>query len=120
MGFSYRLNGWRDPYDRDCVECEASLQCRWLQHCEDVATRPDNDLPVLSRMLEQSVSHVQDLVRDWGHNSFSCRCETCQWLRKVRRTCLDSERLLEQPPGHGLRLPQRASNAAHFWPGRHH
>lgn len=113
-------NGWRDPFDRHCIDCETTLQCGWLQHCEDVTARPDNGLSVLFRMLEQSRSYVQDLVREWGHDSISCRCDTCRWLRKARRACLESARLLRGPTVTSLRLPRHASNDPHFWPFGHH
>lgn len=113
-------DGWRDPYAPGCADCEFTLQCRWLQHCEDVTARRGTGLAVLARTLQESLSYVQDLVRDWGHNSFSCRCDTCQWLRKAQRACLESARLLRGPTVTGLQLSRRASNDPRFWPSGHH
>lgn len=109
-------NARLDPSDTRCIDCEAALPCRWLEHCEDVTARRDMALAVLCRTLEQGMGYVQDLVRDWGHNSLTCLCETCQWLRKARRTCRESRGSVQGSIMAGPLVPWNAANNPVFGP----
>ncbi len=87
--------GWYVADRRPCVDCESTVQCRWLQRCGDLASLKRQGLLDLDRVLEQATGHVEARARDFGHDSASCQCEACQWLREARSTLAETERVLQ-------------------------
>lgn len=109
-------NGWIDPSDKRCSDCESAHQCRWLEACEDVTTRRDQALAAFSDTLEHGMRYVQNLMNDWGHNSFQCGCDACEWVRTARQVCREYEALVAKPTATGERSSRDAAHLAHFRP----
>ncbi len=65
-----------------CTSCQFGEACRWLSLGQLSAT-PDAPLAELLGALTTAADYLQ--VRYGDNHEDRCNCETCLWLRKVRR-----------------------------------
>jgi len=67
--------------DKTCQECHDGAECEWLYRNDYHAELDKKGLKQLIHELEFVILSVQALVAQWQHESLSCQCETCEWLR---------------------------------------
>jgi hypothetical protein len=67
---------------KQCESCQFGDACRWLNLAELPAT-PDSPLAELLNALTAAAHYLQ-VTYSVSHER-CCNCETCSWLRKVRR-----------------------------------
>ena len=70
--------------DETCQECHDGPECSWLYRNDYRAELDKKGLKQLIHELEFVILSVQALVAQWQHESLSCQCETCEWLRKTQ------------------------------------
>lgn len=65
-----------------CTTCQFGSACQWLNLAQ-LPTSPDQPLPELMNALTTAADYLQATYSE-GHER-GCHCETCSWLRQVRR-----------------------------------
>jgi hypothetical protein len=65
-----------------CTHCPFGDACSWLRLARAPAT-PDDPLPALVNALTRAADYMQGHYR--ANHERACSCETCLWLRQVRR-----------------------------------
>lgn len=65
-----------------CTRCPFGDACSWLRLARLPAT-PDDPLPGLVNALSTAAVYMQSHYRE--NHERACGCETCLWLRQVRR-----------------------------------
>lgn len=68
--------------DARCTTCQFGAACRWLNLAHPHG-QPDDPLPELLDALETAADYLQAAYSD--DHERGCDCETCLWLRQVRR-----------------------------------
>ena len=77
-----------DATSARCHHCSMDRECHWascLNDFEDLRSKP---VHTLNASLRYSVRLVEALHNELLHDSTSCTCEACSWIR-------DSQRLIE-------------------------
>ena len=75
--------------DIRCDDCEFALECRWLCNADEFSALEGKSMDTVVDALDFAVDYVRAQTACAGHNSISCRCTSCDWLRS-------SESLLEK------------------------
>ncbi len=75
--------GYYNDTDPECRHCELGEACRWLSSNDAFVALTRTPIEDLLRSLEFAVDYVR--FRCSQHNRIACVCESCIWLRKVRR-----------------------------------
>lgn len=70
---------------RDCATCAQERECHWLYKNGEYAALEDKSLRELEDVLAFALGYVDSMVLQRQHNSSSCKCESCVWLRSARR-----------------------------------
>ena len=65
-----------------CTTCQFGSACQWLNLAQ-LPKSPDQPLPELMNALTTAADYLQATYSE-GHER-GCHCETCLWLRQVRR-----------------------------------
>lgn len=79
-----------------CHCCDIRQECQWaccLDEFDDFAGKPDY---TLNASLCYGIAMVESLRRRENHDTETCECEACSWLRSSRRLVKEFERSL--PP----------------------
>jgi hypothetical protein len=65
-----------------CTTCPFGTACHWLNLAQS-PTPPEDPLPELLQALRTAADYLQTAYSK--DHERGCRCETCSWLRQVRR-----------------------------------
>ncbi len=66
---------------RDCGQCEYAPECKWLYCNDEFAALKSRPVEALAAALGFALGYVDKEVDSWGHNSQTCQCDACTWLR---------------------------------------
>lgn len=69
------------PKDRRCLECYCGAECEWLFSNDEFVALEEKSLDELEGALEFAVGYVDAQVLRLGHNTSTCRCDACAWLK---------------------------------------
>ncbi len=74
-------DGLYDQFDPDCADCHHQAECAWLHSNDEFVDLCSKPIPQLIEALDFARMQVDaDLLR-YRHDTLSCRCEACFWLR---------------------------------------
>ncbi len=74
--------------DESCDDCYFEPECAWLFGHDENVSLHDKPLADLVEALEYCYGYMDARATQLGHQSESCRCDACRWLR-------DAEHLME-------------------------
>jgi hypothetical protein len=80
-----RHGGEYCPADPGCRTCLYDIDCRWLCTVDQCSALPLKTTDQLADSLAFAVEYVTARILDLRHNSHTCHCDHCQWLRSARR-----------------------------------
>ena len=78
-------NGLFSSRSGDCSACPQGPECHWLYRHGEYVDLEGKSLPELEDALAFTIGYVDSKSIEWQHNSASCKCEACAWLRSSRR-----------------------------------
>ena len=78
-------NGFFDQGDMRCLQCENGMECEWLYSNDEFAALQKHSLKRLTDALEFAVFYVEAEIARWGHDTLSCSCDSCKWLRRAQQ-----------------------------------
>jgi hypothetical protein len=67
--------------DSRCDDCEFALECRWLCNADEFAALERKPMEDVLDALDFAVDYVRAQTACAGHDSLTCRCNSCEWLR---------------------------------------
>ena len=78
-------NGSFNFQSQTCHDCNYGYECKWLLHNDEFVAMKEKSLADLKRALAFAIGYVDSFVGEWGHNSRTCMCESCSWLRNTQK-----------------------------------
>ena len=82
-------SGHYNESDQECGDCYYGLECEWLFGNDESVAVEEKSLPALIEALEYCHGYVDAHTTEWGHDSKSCPCEACAWLRDTEELMTD-------------------------------
>ena len=82
-------NGHYVAGNSECKFCEFEFECQWLYKNDEFAALQHKTTDNLLEALQFAEAYIDAMITRWGHNKRTCCCETCTWLRNVRRLLRD-------------------------------
>ena len=74
-------NGHFNSTDGDCQDCYHNAECEWLHSNDEFVALQSKSADELEGALEFAIGFVDALVTRRGHQTRTCCCEACVWLR---------------------------------------
>lgn len=71
--------------NRSCRLCEYDFECKWLYQNDEFVALAHKTTAALIESLEFAEAYVDAIITRGGHDRRACRCESCKWLRRIRR-----------------------------------
>lgn len=76
--------GFLDPKDPGCHDCDYEIECAWLYSNDEFADLGEKPLSALLEALDYAAALIEAQITGAGHDSCSCACEWCAWVRAAR------------------------------------
>ena len=70
-----------DQQDQACSDCNFEPECAWLIGHDENVSLNEKPIAVLIEALEYCYGYVDARATQLGHQSDSCNCDACRWLR---------------------------------------
>ncbi|WP_298443573.1 hypothetical protein [uncultured Ferrimonas sp.] len=73
-----------NPVDEDCTYCHQGMECKWLNHNDELISldkKADDDI---RRELTKAMDYVEAQLTAAHLNRRACSCDNCTWLGRVR------------------------------------
>ncbi|MEJ2643889.1 MAG: hypothetical protein P8180_02975 [Gammaproteobacteria bacterium] len=103
-------SGYYDGHDPRCRNCEFGMECQWLNRNDEIATLKQQRLEELDNALDLAICYVESRATGWGHDTRTCHCDSCEWLREARRTRNQVQGVLDALSWIGLKTARRAGS----------
>ncbi|MGA7802316.1 MAG: hypothetical protein WCC36_16075 [Gammaproteobacteria bacterium] len=101
-------SGNYDRDDRECRQCGFGMECEWLNRNDEIAMLKQRRLEELDHALDTAISYVQARAAGWEHDTRTCHCDSCEWLREAEHTRREVQDLLGVLSWVGLKTARRA------------
>ncbi|QIZ77809.1 hypothetical protein [Ferrimonas lipolytica] len=73
-----------NPVDEECTYCHQDMECKWLNHNDELISLDDKTDDDIRRELTKAMDYVEAQLTAAHLNRRACTCDNCSWLAKVR------------------------------------
>ena len=91
-------NGHFNTMDGECQDCYHNAECEWLHSNDEFVALQSKSAEELEGALEFAIGFVDALCTRRGHQTRTCGCEACIWLRDTEQLFNDLLNASWQPP----------------------
>ncbi|WP_035387338.1 hypothetical protein [Ferrimonas senticii] len=74
-----------NPVDTECTYCHQEMECKWLNHNDELISIENKSDDDLRRELTKAMDYVEAQLTAAHLNRRACGCDNCAWLGKVRK-----------------------------------
>lgn len=77
-------SGFFKSMDTTCSRCAKNYECDWLNSTDEFSDLAGKPMEFLYRALTFGIDYVDACNSVENHETNSCECDTCDWLREAR------------------------------------
>ncbi|SHI24991.1 hypothetical protein [Ferrimonas marina] len=74
-----------NPVDERCIYCHQDMECKWLNHNDELVSIEDKSDEDIKRELTKAMDYVEAQLTAAHLNRRACTCDNCNWLNRVRK-----------------------------------
>ena len=101
-------NSLFDPLDERCFKCDINRECHWVRCLNDFSDFADKPTYTVNASLRYGIRLVKSLHEELEHDTETCPCEVCSWVRDAQSLTEKFEQNLAPNPYRETPVPNVA------------